>query len=181
MTNTEFALFQTPIGACAIAWHANGIVGLQLPGKDDGATRARFRRRHPDAKENEPPSAVRDAIEEIVALLKGERRDLSGIALDMTRVEPFERNVYEIARKVPPGQVITYGEIAKRLGDPLAAQAVGVALGRNPFPIVVPCHRVVGAGAKLGGFSAPGGMKTKRRILAIEGSPAAGTPDLFDS
>jgi methylated-DNA-[protein]-cysteine S-methyltransferase len=180
MTKTRFTLFDTPIGACAVVWEDSGIVGLQLPSADETAMIARLRRRYRDAEQGDPPADVRTAIAEIVALLKGERRDLSGIKLDLARVPQFERNVYEIARTIPPGEVLTYGDIAKRLGDPMLAQAVGAALGQNPFPIVVPCHRVVAAGSKLGGFSAPGGAKTKRRMLAIEGSPAAGTPDLFD-
>jgi methylated-DNA-[protein]-cysteine S-methyltransferase len=180
MTMARFTLFDTPIGACAIVWGDRGIVGLQLPSADETAMIARLRRRYRDAEPGAPPTDVRTAIAEIVALLKGERRDLSGIKLDLARVPQFERSVYEIARTIPPGEVLTYGDIAKRLGDPMLAQAVGAALGQNPFPIVVPCHRVVAAGSKLGGFSAPGGAKTKRRMLAIEGSPAAGTPDLFD-
>jgi methylated-DNA-[protein]-cysteine S-methyltransferase len=180
MTTNRFTLFDTAIGSCAIVWGDRGVVGLQLPSADETATIARVRRRYRDVERGDPTADVRQAIEAIVALLEGERRDLSAIRLDMDRVPQFERTVYEIARTIPPGEVITYGEIAKRLGDPTAAQAVGVALGQNPFPIVVPCHRVVGAGTKLGGFSAPGGAKTKRRMLAIEGSPAAGTPDLFD-
>ncbi|HEY7459255.1 MAG TPA: methylated-DNA--[protein]-cysteine S-methyltransferase [Xanthobacteraceae bacterium] len=180
MPSIHFATFDTAIGPCGIAWGERGVVGVQLPGKDKAATRARLRRRHPGAAESEPPLSVRQAIDEIVALLRGERRDLCAIRLDMEHVQPFERRVYELARAIPPGQITTYGELAKRLGDPSAAQAVGAAMGRNPFPIVVPCHRVVGAGTRLGGFSAPGGVKTKRRMLAIEGSPAAGTPDLFE-
>jgi methylated-DNA-[protein]-cysteine S-methyltransferase len=177
---TRFALFDTAIGSCAIVWGERGILGLQLPSADETSTIARLKRRYRDVEQGEPTPEVRKAIAEIVALLRGERRDLSGITLDMERVPQFERSVYEIARTIPPGEVITYGEIAKRLGDPMLAQAVGIALGQNPFPIVVPCHRVVAAGSKIGGFSAPGGAKTKRRMLAIEGSPAAGTPDLFD-
>jgi methylated-DNA-[protein]-cysteine S-methyltransferase len=180
MKNVRFALFQTAIGHCAIAWGERGIVCVQLPESDDERTRARVRRRLAGAVEAEPTPEVRSAIDEIVALLEGERRPLTSIELDMDKVPPFERIVYEIARTIPPGDVLTYGEIAKRLGDQTAAQAVGQALGRNPFAIVVPCHRVVGAGDKLGGFSASGGVKTKQRILAIERSPAAGTPDLFD-
>jgi methylated-DNA-[protein]-cysteine S-methyltransferase len=176
----SYALFDTAIGSCGIVWGDRGIAGLQLPSADETATIARLRRRYRNAGPGEPTAEVRKAIAAIVALLNGERRDLAAIKLDMDRVPQFERSVYEIARTVPPGEVITYGEIAKRLGDPTAAQAVGAALGQNPFPIVVPCHRVVAAGTKLGGFSAPGGAKTKRRMLAIEGSPAAGTPDLFD-
>jgi methylated-DNA-[protein]-cysteine S-methyltransferase len=110
------------------------------------------------------------AIEGVVALLSGEKRDLSAIALDTTEVPEFHRRVYAVARAVPPGSTITYGEIATRLGDPTAARAVGQALGRNPFALIVPCHRVLAAGGNAGGFSASGGATTKLRLLAIEGA-----------
>lgn len=181
METVSFTLFDTAIGRCAIAWNARGIVCVQLPEADDAKTRARIRRRFAGAQEAAPGAEAAGAIAAIVALLEGERRGLDSIALDMTNVGAFERRVYEIARTIPPGQVLTYGDIAKRLGDPGAAQAVGQALGKNPFAIIVPCHRVVGAGTNLGGFSANGGVKTKRRMLAIEHSPAAGTPDLFEA
>jgi methylated-DNA-[protein]-cysteine S-methyltransferase len=119
---------------------------------------------------------VARAIDEIVALLEGEPRDLTGVMLDMEHLPEFNRRVYAVARTVAPGETITYGEIAERIGERGAAQAVGQALGRNPFPIVVPCHRVLAAGGGMGGFSARGGVATKRRMLAIEG---AGTPTLF--
>ena len=146
------------------------------PQADDRALRGRIRRALPGADEAPPPADVRRAIAAITALLAGEQSDLSAIALDMERVPEFDRRVYEVARTVPPGDTITYGEIAARIGDGAAAQAVGQALGRNPFPIVVPCHRVLAAGGKLGGFSARGGVATKRRMLAIEG---VGAPSLF--
>jgi methylated-DNA-[protein]-cysteine S-methyltransferase len=181
MTALGFTLFDTAIGRCAIAWSARGVAGAQLPDSSEEKTRARMRRRFPGAQETAPPADVLRAIDEMAALLGGERRDLSAIALDMDGIGPFERSVYEVARAIPAGSVMTYGEIARRVGDPLAAREVGQALGRNPFPIVVPCHRVIGAGDKTGGFSAPGGTRTKRRMLAIEGSPAAGTGDLFEA
>ena len=106
----------------------------------------------------------------MAALLAGEPRDLRFVGLDLERAGEFERRVYEIARAIPPGSTLTYGEIAERLGDPGAAQAVGQSMGRNPWPIVVPCHRVLGAGGKVGGFSAPGGARTKLRMLEIEGA-----------
>ncbi len=162
-------LFDTAIGRCGIAWGPRGIVALQLPEATPDATRARLLRAHPDAVEGEPPEAVRAAIEAIVALLHGEPRDLTGIALDMEHVPDFHRRVYQVAQTIPPGKTLTYGDVARRLGDPGAAQAVGQALGRNPFAIIVPCHRVVATGGRIGGFSANGGAATKRRILAIEG------------
>jgi methylated-DNA-[protein]-cysteine S-methyltransferase len=122
---------------------------------------------------------VRRAIDGIVALLRGEASDLSSVALDMERVPPFHRRVYDIARTIPPGATLSYGEIAARLGDPSVARAVGQALGQNPFAIVVPCHRVLAAGRRSGGFSAPGGVRTKLLLLEIEGARASGIPTLF--
>ena len=174
MTADGFALFETTIGCCGIAWGAGGIVGVQLPEGRERATRARLRQRFADASESPPPREVAGAIDDIAALLRGEPRDLSDIALDMEGVPPFHRQVYEAARAVPPGATVAYGEIATRVGKPGAARAVGQALGRNPFAIVVPCHRVLAAGGKLGGFSADGGTTTKQRLLAIEGVAADG-------
>src|SRR5262245_8837131 len=177
--STSFTLFATPIGPCGIAWGERGIVGVWLPESDEGRTRARLARRLPDAAEAAPPAEVRSAIGEITALLSGDRRDLGGIALDFDGVPAFHRRVYQIARSIPPGETLTYGEVARRLGDPLRAREVGQALARNPFPIVVPCHRVLAAHGKSGGFSAPGGVSTKLRLLEIEGARASGIPTLF--
>ena len=161
-------LFDTAIGRCGIAWNVHGIARVQLPESDNDATRARLARGFRDAHETDPPPEVERAIVDIAALLHGERRDLSAIALDMKGVPEFDTRVYEAARTIPPGATLTYGEIAKRIGAPGAARAVGGALARNPFAIVVPCHRVVAAGGKSGGFSAVGGRDLKRRLLAIE-------------
>jgi methylated-DNA-[protein]-cysteine S-methyltransferase len=181
MTTQAFALFDTAIGRCAIAWGGHGIIGVQLPEAREAATRARMKRRFPGASEQSTPPHVGHAIAAIVALLRGEARDLTGLTLDMEGVPEFNRRVYEVARQIPPGRTLTYGAIAARLGDPGLARAVGHALGRNPFPIVVPCHRVLAAGGKLGGFSADGGVSTKRRMLAIEGAPGIEGPTLFDA
>ncbi len=169
-----FTLFDTPIGRCGIAWSAGGITGLQLPEASVAATRARIRRRFPDATETRPPRDVARAIRLATALLRGDATDLSRIPLDMAAVPPFHRRVYEAARAIPPGATLSYGEIAARVGAPGSARAVGQALGRNPFPIVVPCHRVLAAGGRTGGFSATGGVSTKVRMLAIEGVDLAG-------
>lgn len=179
MGTVKFTLFDSPVGRCGIAWGEAGIVGLWLPEADDKKAKARLRRRHPDAEEAAPPPAVNTAIERIVALLSGERDDLGDLALDMARVSEFERKVYAIARAIPPGETLSYGEIAEALGDKALSREVGQAMGRNPFPIVVPCHRVVAANGKLGGFSAPGGVDTKLKMLAIEGAAVGGQPDLF--
>jgi methylated-DNA-[protein]-cysteine S-methyltransferase len=182
MSESGFALFDTAIGPCAIAWGERGVIGVQLPEANAAKTRARMRRRFPAAREASPPADVQRAVDGIVALLRGERIDFSGVALDLARVPEFHRRVYEVARTVACGKTITYGEITKRLGATgEGAPDVGQALGRNPFPIIVPCHRVLAAGGKLGGFSAPGGVATKRRLLAIEGARASDGPDLFDA
>ncbi len=170
VTASGFTLFETAIGPCGIAWGARGIVGVQLPEADPNATRARLRRRFPGAREAAPASDAQRAIEGIVALLRGEARDLTAIVLDMDRVPPFHRCVYEAARAIRPGATLSYGEIAAQLGEPGAARAVGQALGQNPFPIIVPCHRVLAAGGKTGGFSANGGVATKLKLLALEGA-----------
>jgi methylated-DNA-[protein]-cysteine S-methyltransferase len=175
------ALFETAIGTCAVAWRDTGICGVALPGRDDASTSGYLSRQFPDLEESEPPADVAAAISAMAALLSGERTDLSFIDLDMAGVPELAARVYEVARTIPPGSTMTYGEIASQLGDPTLARAVGQALGANPFPIVVPCHRVMAAGGRSGGFSAPGGVRTKQRMLQIEGAaePFA-APTLFD-
>lgn len=179
MTASAFTIFETAIGPCGLAWNGRGIAGFQLPEGDAAGTRARLARRFPGAAEAPPPPTLRSVVADAVALLEGEARDFSGAALDMEGVPDLHRHVYEIARTIPPGRVMTYGEIAARLrvGNP---RLIGQALGRNPFPVIVPCHRVVAAGGKLGGFSANGGAGTKRRLLAIEGARRDESPTLFD-
>jgi methylated-DNA-[protein]-cysteine S-methyltransferase len=179
MTDQHFALFETAIGTCGIVWTARGICGVQLPEKDVVATRTRVHRRHPTAVEAVPTSAARHAIDGIVALLAGDKRDLADIAIDDQRQTEFNKRVYAIARRIPPGQTMTYGEIAERLGDKTLARAVGQAMGENPTPVIMPCHRVMAASGKTGGFSAPGGVVTKLRLLTIEGAQPSG-PTLFD-
>jgi methylated-DNA-[protein]-cysteine S-methyltransferase len=175
-----FTLFDTAIGGCAIAWGARGIACVQLPEANDLTTRARVLQRFPRAREAAPPSEVERARDSIVAYLRGEPGDLSSIPLDMDLVPPFHRRVYEAARSIPQGTTITYGALAARAGAAGSARAVGQALARNPFAIIVPCHRVVAAGGRIGGFSANGGIATKSRLLAIEGR-VQGAPGLFDS
>jgi len=181
MMASGFALFDTAIGRCGLAWGEHGISGVQLPEMGERETRARMLQRFPAAGEAVPPPEVQRVIDRIAALLRGEVSDLSTIALDMDEVPTFHRRVYEAARAIPPGMTLSYGDVAARAGAPGAARAVGQALGRNPFPIVVPCHRVLAAGGKIGGFSAQGGIATKRRMLAIEGVQLDGTRPLFDS
>ena len=180
MTANGFTLFDTAIGRCGIAWGERGVVGVQLPETREPDTRARLVRHHPDAIEAAPPPDIQRALDSIVSLLAGEAADLSVVTLDMTHVPPFHRRVYEAARAVPPGATLSYGEIAKRMGAGGSARAVGQALGRNPFAIVVPCHRVLAADGKIGGFSANGGIATKLRMLSIEAARASGQGALFE-
>ena len=165
---TSLALFETAIGRCAIAWNETAICGVQLPEGHELATRTRLARRFTDVRVEPPAPHARRAIDDIIALLRGEPIDLLPIALDYTGVPEFHQRVYEVARTIQPGHTLTYGEIATRLGAIGAARAIGQAMGKNPFPIIVPCHRVLAAGGKLGGFSAHGGGATKQRMLAIE-------------
>jgi methylated-DNA-[protein]-cysteine S-methyltransferase len=184
ITTHGFALFDTAIGRCGIAWGGRGLVCVQLPEARAAATRARVLQHCPDAQETKPPPDVRRAIDGIIVLLRGEPSDLSSVALDMDRMPPFHRRVYEVARTIPPGATLTYGDLAARIGARGAARAVGQALGRNPFAIVVPCHRVIAAGGNragnVGGFSAHGGVTTKRRLLSIEKTRPNRAPTLFD-
>lgn len=173
MDSIEYALFKTPVGYCALAWNATGLVAVQLPERSAAATRARLRRRFPGARESDPPRRVRAAAAAIERLLRGGRDTLAAIPLDLSRCSPFHRRVYEIARTIPAGETLTYGALAARAGSPKAARAVGQAMARNPFPLVVPCHRVTGAHGWAGGFSAHGGVDTKFRLLRIEGARTA--------
>jgi methylated-DNA-[protein]-cysteine S-methyltransferase len=180
MTTEAFTLFDTAIGPCGVAWGRRGLTALQLPEADAAETRARMARRFPEARELTPPPGVQRALDRIVALLRGQPSDLSEIPLDMEGVPSFHQRVYEITRAIPPGETLSYGDVAARIGAEGAARAVGQALGRNPFAIIVPCHRVLAAGGKVGGFSANGGLATKRRLLAIEGVKFKVPLPLFD-
>lgn len=179
MRTLAFTLFDTPLGACGVAWSEAGITALLLPGADEARTRAALRRRHAEAQEEAPPPAVRAAIEAITALLSGEPRDLIDVKIDLQGVPDFHRRVYEESRRIGPGRTCTYGELAAQLGEPGAARAVGQALGANPVAVIVPCHRVLAAGSRPGGFSAPGGIDTKRRLLEIEQARFGDQPQLF--
>jgi methylated-DNA-[protein]-cysteine S-methyltransferase len=190
----SYTLFETAIGWAGVAWANKGLVGVYLPDPNPESARTSFLRRFPDAMEAAPTEAVGHAIGEIRRLMAGEHVDLRDIPIDIARVPDFNARVYEIARAIPPGETLTYGEIAVKLGDKLLARDVGAALGKNPWPIVVPCHRVTAAGGKLGGFSARGGVNTKVKLLAIEGAKvlepapppakkaaaASAQPSLFD-
>ena len=180
MTGQHFAIFDTAIGPCGIVWGERGISGVQLPMGSEDKTRARIRQRYGDLAEVPPSAQVQGAIDGIVELLAGKPNDLADVVLDLDGVPEFNRGVYDIARTIPPGKTLTYGDIARRLGGVELSRDVGQALGRNPCPIVVPCHRVLAAGGKPGGFSANGGVATKLKMLAIEGAYVNHTPTLFD-
>jgi len=179
MNATGFALFETAIGACGIAWGPGGIAGLQLPEATRAAALARLARRFPRLERADPPAAIAGQMSRIAAFLEGAKDDFEDLALDLGATAAFDRAVYRETRAIAAGSTSTYGAIAARLGDPAQARAVGQALGRNPWPIVIPCHRVTGADGKMGGFSAPGGRATKLRLLEIEGALAPEGLPLF--
>jgi O-6-methylguanine DNA methyltransferase len=179
MTKHGFTLFDTAIGRCGIAWSEHGIVGVQLPESREADTRDRLLWRRPDALEASPTPAIRGALENIVALLASGSGDLSKAVIDMTQVPPFQRRVYEAARAVAPGTTLSYGELAGKIGAGASARAVGQALARNPFAVVVPCHRVLSASGKLGGASGNGGIAAKLRMLAAEAAAAGAQGALF--
>ena len=181
MSESGLAIFETPIGACGLAWRPEGLAGVLLPDRDSARTLARLRERHPGLEPAQPPDWVAQAIGRIGRLLSGEPDDLMSVPVDWSRVGAFDSSVLREARRIRPGETLTYGELAERVGEPGRARAVGQALGRNPWPIVVPCHRVTAASGRTGGFSAPGGVSTKLRLLEIEGALAAERLPLFAS
>jgi methylated-DNA-[protein]-cysteine S-methyltransferase len=184
MNQPMFAVVPTSLGAFGVVWTEAGIARTWMHDRTVEATRRQILRAVPDAAERVPGPEVAAAMADVAALLEGERRVIGG-DLDMREVPDFDRLVYAVARTIPAGETMTYGGIAKALGEePIRARDVGVALSRNPFAPIVPCHRVVAAGGQLGGYSAPGGASTKRRLLELEGAAivalAAVQPGLFD-
>jgi methylated-DNA-[protein]-cysteine S-methyltransferase len=177
---TGMTLFPTEIGDCGIAWGDDGVTATTLPHSCPDLTLAALRRRAA-GPEAAPPPEVEQAIELIQRLLTGESVDLSDVELDMDGLDNFDRRVSEVARTIAPGETLTYGDVAKQAGAPGEAREVGAAMGRNRFAPIVPCHRVVAAGGKLGGFSAPGGVETKLRMLEIESRHAPGPLSLFEA
>ncbi|WP_280262646.1 methylated-DNA--[protein]-cysteine S-methyltransferase [Nocardia wallacei] len=172
-------LFDTAIGTCAIVWTDIGVQRFLLPEPTVAATRSRLLRRNSGVREAEPTPSIAEAIDGVRAHLSGALDDLRWIVLDQNGSPEFHRAVYEVTRAIDPGHTLSYGEVAERIGAPGAAQAVGQALGRNPIPLIVPCHRVLAADHALHGFSAPGGITTKERLLEIERTPGFGEPMLF--
>ncbi|SDD55050.1 methylated-DNA-[protein]-cysteine S-methyltransferase [Rhodococcus tukisamuensis] len=177
--DVRYTLFDTAIGRCALAWGDRGVVGVQLPEGSDGTTRERIRAAFPAAVESGPDAVGRRAVEAVTELLVSGQDPSAQVPLDLSQVPDFDARVYAVTRTITAGSTLTYGEVADRVGSPGAAQAVGQALGRNPIPLLVPCHRVLAAGGKVGGFSAHGGAVTKRVLLALEHVPGFDEPTLF--
>jgi methylated-DNA-[protein]-cysteine S-methyltransferase len=180
MTGRGYTVFDTGIGRCGIAWGYSGIVGVQLPEAREIETRRRLFQLYPDARELRPPLNVEIAIEGIVTLLRGQPCDLSDVTLDMTGIHAFNQRVYQLTQAIPRGETRTYGEIATRLGASGAAHSVAQAISRNPFMIIVPCHRVLEAGSYADKISPNGGVISKRRLLSIEGAGSTSSKTLFD-
>jgi methylated-DNA-[protein]-cysteine S-methyltransferase len=179
MTSSGFALFDTVIGRCGVAWSARGLIGVLLPEASEAVAAQRFGRRLPGIAAATPSADAAAAIARITAFLAGGADDFAGLTLDEGGIGAFERAVYRETRAIPAGSTSTYGTIATALGDVRDSRRVGQALGRNPWPIVIPCHRVTGAHGWMGGFSAPGGRSTKLKLLELEGALAADTLPLF--
>jgi methylated-DNA-[protein]-cysteine S-methyltransferase len=181
MAGRGYNIFETGIGRCGIAWGDLGIIGVHLPEAREIETRRRMLRQYPDARELRPPLNVEVAIEGIGALLRGGPADLSDVTLDVSGIPYFNQRVYAFTRAIPRGETRSYGEIATALRISGAVHAVAQALGRNPFVIIVPCHRVLDAGGYADNISAHSGVISKRRLLSIEGArgPVSGKT-LFD-
>jgi len=181
MTGRGFTVFDTAIGRCGIAWSHSGIVGVQLPEAREIETRRRLFQLYPEARESRPSLNVEFAIEGIVALLRGEPSDLSRVTLDITGIPPFDARVYAFTRTIPSGETRIYGEVAAALRASGATHSVAQAISRNPFMLIVPCHRVLEAGGYADRISPNGGSISKRRLLSIEGAGSLGSKTLFDA
>jgi methylated-DNA-[protein]-cysteine S-methyltransferase len=180
MSGHGFTIFDTGIGRCGIAWGYLGILGVHLPEAREIETRRRLFQLYPDARESRPPLNSEIAIEGIVALLRGEPADLADVTLDMTGIHAFNQRVYEFTRKIPRGETRTYGDVAASLRLTGAVHSVAQAIARNPFVIIVPCHRVLEAGGYADKISPHGGVISKRRLLSIEGAGSPSSKTLFD-
>ena len=180
MAGRGYTIFDTAIGRCGIAWGDCGIVGVQLPEAREIETRRRLFRLYPDARELAPPLNVETAIDGVAALLRGEAADLSDVRLDMDGIQAFNARVYALTRTIPRGETRTYGEIAASLRASGALHSVAQAIARNPFVIIVPCHRVLEAGGYADRMSPNGGSISRRRLLSIEGAGSPSSKTLFD-
>jgi len=161
-------VFETAFGFCGIAWTLRGISRFMLPVETTDPLEESFARYLPHSRASQPSGAVAEAIAAAQRYFAGEREDFTALPLDLGGVDAFSLAIYQAAQRLAYGQTATYGALAAQAGFPDAARQTGVALGRNPIPLIIPCHRIVAAGGKLGGFSAPGGTLTKRKMLALE-------------
>jgi methylated-DNA-[protein]-cysteine S-methyltransferase len=180
-----YHLFDTAFGTCAIAWSVGGLSRVRLPQQDAGELAERLAANATAWNAATPlPAMAADAVAAITRYMTGVREDFRGIKLDWGSVPGYNARIYRALARVPYGTTTTYGALAAGIGQPNAARAVGMAMGRNPWPIVIPCHRVLASGQQLGGFSAPGGVSTKINLLKLEGSmpgsDAPTLPGLFD-
>ncbi len=165
---SSFCLFETRLGWMGITWSPAGIARLQLPEADRTATRSGLLRRGGNAVERPAEGSAADAIDAVRRLASGEAADFRHLPLDLSGIDAFRAAIYAQARRIGHGETTTYGELATRAGHPGKARETGEAMGRNPVPLIIPCHRVLAANGRLGGFSAPGGVDTKKRLLALE-------------
>ena len=180
MSGRGYTVFDTAVGRCGIAWGELGVLGVQLPEAREIETRRRLFQLFPEARELRPPPEIQSAIDGIAALLRGKGCDFSEARLDMSSIRPFDGRVYDFTRTIPRGETLTYGEVAARLRASGAAHSVAQALSRNPFMLIVPCHRVLEAGGYADRISLNGGSISKRRLLSIEGAGSPGSKTLFD-
>ncbi|HKU04967.1 MAG TPA: methylated-DNA--[protein]-cysteine S-methyltransferase [Bradyrhizobium sp.] len=180
MSGHAFTIFDTAVGRCGIAWGDQGILGVQLPEARELETRRRMYRIYPEAREQRPPHNTEIAIEGIVTLLRGGDADMSDIVLDWTGISNFNQRVYQSVRAIPRGETRTYDEIAAGMRVPGAVHSVAQALGRNPFMVIVPCHRVLEAGNYTDKMAPNGGVISKRRLLTIEGAHPTVSKTLFE-
>ena len=169
-TAQHYLVFETAGGFCSLAWHSAGITCFRLPTKTAEAAERLLLRKVPDAKPGIPTAHVAEVVTAAKRYFEGEETDFSDVALDLSAQDAFFKQIYDVARKLKWGQTTTYGAVAKELGaGPEAARDVGQAMAKNPVPLIIPCHRVLAAGGKIGGFSAPGGSTAKARMLELEG------------
>ena len=173
-------IFGTPVGQCEVAWTDHGVCGFRLPDLSKRIEEKRTGTLTPEDNPRALPDEIILLTEAVCALLSGQKMDLSKTRLDLSNVSDFHRRVYAEARRIPAGTTVSYGQLAAAIGAEGAAQAVGRALGDNPIPLTIPCHRILAADGKMHGFSAPGGIVSKRRLLEIEGALEPEPPTLFD-
>jgi methylated-DNA-[protein]-cysteine S-methyltransferase len=169
-TLRRYFIFETTNGFCGIAWNDAGITRFQLPAKSAEVAERIMLRRTPGAKAGVPTPMVNEAVAAVKRYFEGNETDFSQLELDLDGQDEFFKRVYAAARRVKWGHTTTYGTLARELGGgPETAREVGQAMARNPIPLIIPCHRVLAAGGKIGGFSAPGGAAAKIRMLGLEG------------